>query len=371
MLIPGDPVPAFVARALVNPRYTFATVAGRYVVVSYLVSAGVPGVEAFVRAAGAPGSPFDDSFASLFVVSADPDDFASGRLADCTPGVRILDDHDLAIAKLFGAHVGTENERRLALGSWVLDTGLRVLAHIPWEAERDHLARISEALAQQVHPDEQQDLWAPVLRVPGVFEREFCRELIAYCDRAGTEESGFMRTDPATGSTVAAMDHGHKRRRDCMIEDEALRSAIQARVQRRIVPAIQKAFQFQVTRMERYIVACYDGASGGHFRPHQDNTTLGTAHRRFAVSINLNAEDYEGGDLRFPEFGPRLYRPPTGGAVVFSCSLLHEATPVTRGTRYVVLPFLYDEAAAEIRLRNAAHLADEDLRRNVIASVTA
>ena len=49
--------------------------------------------------------------------------------------------------------------------------------------------------------------------------------------------------------------------------------------------------------------------------------------------------------------------PPAGGAVVFSCSLLHEATPVTRGTRYAVLPFLYDEAAARIREANAGSLA--------------
>ena len=64
------------------------------------------------------------------------------------------------------------------------------------------------------------------------------------------------------------------------------------------------------------------------------------------------AADYEGGDLRFPEFGPRTYRPPTGGAVVFCCSLLHEATPVTKGRRYAVLPFLYDAAGEEIRQQN-------------------
>ena len=39
----------------------------------------------------------------------------------------------------------------------------------------------------------------------------------------------------------------------------------------------------------------------------------------------------------------RTYRPPTGGAVVFCCSLQHEATPVTRGRRYAFLPFLYGE----------------------------
>ncbi|MCQ6468240.1 2OG-Fe(II) oxygenase, partial [Vibrio parahaemolyticus] len=91
-----------------------------------------------------------------------------------------------------------------------------------------------------------------------------------------------------------------------------------------LVPMIARTYHFQATRLERYLVACYDTTEGGFFRPHRDNTTAGTAHRRFAVSINLNAEDFEGGDLRFPEFGRRTYRPPTGGAVVFNCSLLHE-----------------------------------------------
>jgi predicted 2-oxoglutarate/Fe(II)-dependent dioxygenase YbiX len=85
----------------------------------------------------------------------------------------------------------------------------------------------------------------------------------------------------------------------------------------------------------------YGAEEGGYFRPHRDNLTSGAAHRQFTCSINLNAEAFEGGDLRFPEYGMRTYRPPTGGAVVFSCSLIHEATsliheatPVTRGARY-------------------------------------
>jgi predicted 2-oxoglutarate/Fe(II)-dependent dioxygenase YbiX len=131
------------------------------------------------------------------------------------------------------------------------------------------------------------------------------------------------------------------------------------RIQRRVVPAIEQAFQFRATRMERYIVACYDAEHGGHFRAHRDNTTRGTAHRRFAVTINLNAEQYRGGELRFPEFGPRSYRAPSGGAVVFSCSLLHEVLPVTAGRRFAFLPFLYDEAAAKLRLENNEHLDEQ------------
>ena len=108
-----------------------------------------------------------------------------------------------------------------------------------------------------------------------------------------------------------------------------------ARLHRRLAPVIRKAYQYDPTRIERHIVARYDALEGGFFKAHRDNTTKGTAHRKFAVTINLNAEDYEGGDLRVPEFGQQGYRAPTGGAVVFSCSLLHEALP---GSRFEVIP---------------------------------
>jgi predicted 2-oxoglutarate/Fe(II)-dependent dioxygenase YbiX len=131
------------------------------------------------------------------------------------------------------------------------------------------------------------------------------------------------------------------------------------RIHDRLAPEIHKAYQFRATRMERYIVACYDATEGGHFRAHRDNTTKGTAHRRFAVSLHLNTGEYEGGLLRFPEFGRQLYTAPVGAAVVISCSLLHEATPVTRGRRYMFLPFLYDDQAATIRRQNQ-HLIVND-----------
>jgi len=162
------------------------------------------------------------------------------------------------------------------------------------------------------------------------------------------------------GMTVGVIDHGFKRRSDYIIEDEGVRARLRESLTRRLIPEILRAFQFRATRIERYIVARYDGESGGFFKPHRDNTTRGTAHRKFACTINLNAEGYDGGDLRFPEFGMNAYRAPTGGAVVFSCSLLHEAMPVTRGERFATLPFLYDEDGAKIREANISFLARND-----------
>ena len=198
---------------------------------------------------------------------------------------------------------------------------------------------------------------APVLVVPAVFEPELCRRLIGYHESTGGKPSGFMTE--RQGRTVERMDDDFKRRYDCLVEDEALGNACAERIRRRLVPLIARVFQFKATRMERHLVACYDGAEKGRFRAHRDDTTKGTAHRRFAVSLFLNTGEYSGGELRFPEFGARRYSAPAGGAAVFSCTLLHEALPVLEGRRYMFLPFLYDEAAARVRERNAHFLESQ------------
>ena len=75
---------------------------------------------------------------------------------------------------------------------------------------------------------------------------------------------------------------------------------------------------------------------GKHFfGAHRDNGAPATADRAFAVSLNLN-DDFEGGELVFPEYAGLKVSPPTGAAAVFSCSLLHRALPVTRGRRFVL-----------------------------------
>ncbi|OYW07673.1 MAG: hypothetical protein B7Z53_05875 [Rhodospirillales bacterium 12-71-4] len=233
---------------------------------------------------------------------------------------------------------------------------LRVFAIWPLEAGAEAMATLAALPPPAQHAGV--PLTAPVLVLPRVFEPAFCQRLIATYEAVGGGESGFMRD--VGGRTVGVMDPSHKRRKDLFLEDEALRAQIRARLNARLVPEIARAFNYRVTRLERYVVACYDAADQGFFRAHRDNTTKATAHRRFACTLNLNTGDYEGGDLCFPEFGPQTYRAPAGGAVVFSCSLLHEARPVTRGRRYAFLPFLYDDAAAAIREEGAKFLGQND-----------
>ena len=290
---------------------------------------------------------FDDRAACFFGISCDPADVDGGAIAQLLPGIRFFLDFDRKVSSLYGA-AGPGGEYR---PHWlVLDPALRVIGRFGLDQGADAIALVRAGAGVEAGGA---DNWAPVLRVPHVIEPELCRRLIDLYEAHGGEESGFMRD--VNGKTVLIVDAGHKQRRDHIVEDEALRREIVLRMRRRLNPALERAFQFSATRIERHLVACYE-AGHGHFRPHRDNTTRGTAHRRFAVTINLNADEYEGGDLRFPEFGPRTYRAPTGGAIVFSCSLLHEATPVTRGRRFAFLPFLYDEEGARTREANNPHL---------------
>jgi len=346
-LTQGDPAPWFTGRTPARADFQFSTAAGRAVVLSFIGSAGSMPGRAMLDGLLTQASRFDNRAAGLFIVSQDGEDERQSRIAH-GGGVHVFWDTDHRIAQLYGlARKAADGSSDLLLTSLVLDPMLRVLAVVPFQDADTHVRAVMDALAQppMTRP-------APALLLPRVFELEFCQYLISLYDNGETQESGFMETDPNTGKTVVRTNHQVKRRRDHVIEDEAIRQQIQARLHRRLVPEIRKAFQFHATRIERYIVARYGAEEGGYFQAHRDNTTKGTAHRRFAVTINLNAEDYDGGDLVFPEFGPAAWRAPTGGAVVFSCSLMHEARPVTRGTRYCFLPFLYDDAAAQIREEN-------------------
>jgi peroxiredoxin len=354
---PGDPVPLFRCRASNGTRdYDFASVAGRYVVLAFLGSATQEPVRRAMAALRKHRQLFDDRHASFFGVSVDAADETSGRLSEALPGIRFFWDQDRAISRRFGALGDAPGGQGPVYRCFwlVLDPMLRVLASAPL-SEAEQLLRLVAALPP-VEGHAGCRLHAPVLILPRVFGPEFCRRLIELHQRHGGQDSGFMRE--VDGKTVAVLDHGFKRRADHHIEDVAVCEAIRERIQGRIVPAIEQAFQFRVTRMERYLVACYDADRGGHFRAHRDDTTKGTRiagsrSRSTSMPASSRVASCASRSSVHALTGPR-----PGGAVVFSCSLLQEALPVTAGRRYAFLPFLYDEAAARIRVANNPYLGD-------------
>jgi predicted 2-oxoglutarate/Fe(II)-dependent dioxygenase YbiX len=234
-------------------------------------------------------------------------------------------------------------------GLWiVLNPMLRVVAVLDPRPDGGELGLLSRLLHDLPPPGRFLgfEIAAPVLVLSDVFEPELCRHLVAGFEAHGGRPSGFMQE--VGGRTLEVHDPAWKRRSDQIVTEPALVAALRARLGRRVVPEILKAFAFRATRIERELVACYRAEEGGHFGPHRDDTVAATAHRRFAVSINLN-DDFEGGLLSFPEYGSRGLKPRAGTAVVFSCAVLHQVGRVTAGRRYAFLPFLFDEAAERLR----------------------
>ncbi len=360
---PGDPAPWFSQRTHANPHYRLDSVAGRYIVLAFVGTTRDEGGQAMLRFLDSQRARLDDENALAFVVTVDPDDETSGRLRDRVPGLRVFWDVDQTVSRLYGAlpvepHGSELRFRRF----WVvLDPTLRVRHVVDASADGsehpDLDARLAGLPAPTAHAG--MELPVPILVLPGVFEGEFCRELVAHYEARGGQPSGFMQD--IDGKTVTVMNTQHKSRADVLVEDERLRAGIQQRIARRVIPEIQRVHYFPVTRMERYLIGCYDAAEGGHFNAHRDNTTKGTAHRRYALSINLN-DDFDGGELYFPEYSTRRFKPPIGCGVVFSCSLMHAVSPVRAGRRYAFLPFLYDDAAAELRERNMADVQPSGLQ---------
>jgi predicted 2-oxoglutarate/Fe(II)-dependent dioxygenase YbiX/peroxiredoxin len=360
-LTPGDPAPWFHQRSSGNPNYAFDTAAGRYIVLCFYATASDKSGRAAIQSVLENRHYFDDARFSFFGVSLDPRDETEGRVRESLPGIRFFWDTNATVSRLYGAipkDAEPSDTRGSARRFWiVLDPTLRVLNVIPFAEDGSDTASLFGYLERLPPPERFAgiEVQAPILFLPNIFDQEFCRHLIGLYETHGGEESGFMRE--VDGKTVVLQDHSHKRRKDYSVQDPELIRQIQGRVIRKINPEVLKVYSFKVTRMERYIVSCYSSEDGGHFRAHRDNTTKGTAHRRFAVSINLNSE-FEGGEVSFPEYGPRSFKAPAGGAVIFPCRLLHAVSRVTSGHRYAFLPFLYDDEAAKIREANSKFLGE-------------
>jgi len=335
----GDPAPYI---------QVFDTIAGRYIVLSFYLGARDTIGQATLRALHEHRELVEQKKAAFVCVSSNLAEKTELKLEQDFPSLTFLWDFDALVSRAYG--VGR-------FRVWIiLDPMLRVLDVIPFRSDGSDRQQLFAFLDRLPPPSRALgfETQAPFIILPNVFEPELCRHLIDIFEQHGGRESGFMRE--SGGKTVEIHDTKVKRRKDFTITDEALMEQIKARIARRIGPMMVTAFHFKPSWVERYLIACYSAEDGGHFGPHRDNTAKATEHRRFAASFYLN-DDFEGGGLGFPEYSAQQIKAPVGAAVIFSSSLVHCVSKVTRGRRYAFLPFIHDEEAEKIRIANLQFLS--------------
>ena len=175
----------------------------------------------------------------------------------------------------------------------------------------------------------------PALIVPQALSPELCARCIQVF-RSGRTFDGTV----GAGEKLAYAPQA-KIRTDHIVQGELLRD-IDDKLSRSVFPEIKKVFGFEVTHREFYKIGAYVAEKGGFFRQHRDNFDAPLGYRRIAMTIHLN-DDFEGGGLRFPEYDEHVYRPALGSAIAFSCATMHEALPVTKGERFVLVAFLHGD----------------------------
>ncbi|MEG4347219.1 redoxin domain-containing protein [Microcoleus sp. A003_D6] len=363
----GDPAPWFSVPSTNNPLFHFQTVGGRRVVLFFFGSAAFEQIQVILKSFQELSEEFQILQVPRFGVSVDAADKEQNRLTTIAASFIFFWDLDKTVSHQYGVCRDVEQNGTVGVHyapqTFVLNENLQIINIFPIAEPHQHarqvldfiknLPPIEEARAATRH--------APVLVIPNVLDKVFCRSLIDIYKADGGSPSGFMRQ--IEGKTVGLHDDNFKKRRDFFIKDPELQRQLSAIIFRRVRPEVEKAFQFTITRFERYLISCYDAESGGYFQPHRDNTSKGTLHRRFAMTLNLNVGEYTGGFLRFPEYAPHAYKGDSGTAIIFSCSLLHEATSMISGQRFALLSFFYGEEDAEVRKANFKYVAaDSDSR---------
>ena len=346
-IILGDPVPWFSAKTVMGGGFDLHVSAGRWVVLSFLGSPADPRASVELNALLSDIAMFNEDHVVLACVLTSPPDNVEALAGISSNALIFLADYDGAISASFGAR---EMPRTV-----VLDPMLRAIADVAWDSPAGHGNTVLNILRSLPAVDDSAGvpMMPPALIVPRVFSFELCDFLIQFYEQQGGTDSGFQFD--VAGKTTTVSNWSLKRRSDVPVGAPEVRELVRSHIVRRLVPEIEKFFQFRATRMDRYLVSCYDAEVGGHFHRHRDNVNAGARHRRFAVSINLN-NDFDGCELTFPEFGRKGYRPPEGGALVFSCGALHQVMPVTRGRRYAFLSFLYGEEDVRKREENNSRL---------------
>jgi predicted 2-oxoglutarate/Fe(II)-dependent dioxygenase YbiX/peroxiredoxin len=346
-IVLGDPVPWFSLAVVTGGSFDLQASAGRWVVLSFLGSLSDPRAMAEVTELARLSASFSEDHLVIGCVFTGQAGDAASLAAISSPTLSFLADPDGAVSLQFGA---AQMPRTI-----ILDPMLRAVADIAWDVPQGHATMVRNVLQGLPAVDDSAGvpMFAPALMVPRVFSFGICDFLTQFYETQGAVDSGFQFD--VDGKTVTLSDWRLKRRSDVAVGVPEVRELIRDHIVRRLVAPIERYFQFKVTRMDRYVVACYDSAVAAHFHRHRDNINAGAQHRRFALSINLN-KDFDGGDLVFPEFGRKAYRPSEGGALVFSCGALHQVTPVTKGKRYAFLAFMYGEEDVAKREANNAKL---------------
>ncbi len=258
-----------------------------------------------IKALAAALPDFEAAGLDLFIVSNDGvESLAMVSKAVPAPAVWFADIQGMVNIGIRGA----AKFEMTGLLSFLLDADQRVVALRG--PEPGHATWALATLWEQPQPEPVMlSVAAPVLVMPAVLDSRLCGRLLEQLEAAGAGAEGSAVEEGAFATEVAQV------------------------MLRRVGPEVEKVFDFEDIVIEGVKVRRdAAGPEAGIERRHDIVDIVGR-ERFFSLILELDAGAYEGGGFAFPEYGPHVYRPASGGALIFSAALLAEIRPPGSGRR--------------------------------------
>jgi hypothetical protein len=306
LLCAGDRIPDFV---LPDPqgelRYFYQLVTGAPAVLVLAANTAQQDQWDEIKGFAAAMPALREAGVQLFIVSNDGVDSLSMV-------AKIIPEHAIWFADIKGVvHLGLRGGAVFpftGVACMLLDGNQRAIAvREPASGQADWVLAMLKS--QPASAGQRLGATAPILLLPGVLEGEDCAQL-----RRQIQESG-----PTHGTAPIA--------------DPALAQRIGKLLLRRIGPEVEKVFGIDDFVIESAMLrwdAAEPAATLDRKREIDDPAVQG---RSFFLILDLAEDAYEGGEIRFPEYAAHSYRPGSGGAIVFSGTLLRELAPTGKGRR--------------------------------------
>ena len=330
-------------------RLAFDPFPGRAIALAFLGSAADPAAEAALAALSANRRLVDDGEAAFFAVIAESGSGPEIALEARFPSIVFLWDGG-EMARAFGA------DRSLV----ILDPMLRVVDVAPLD-EADRVLRRFETIvaAQRRLRPPRRRRFSPWRMFSSLNSAPISSPASS---ASGGKDSGFMQdhgravsrefrrqleTPPRFPSDRPAPDRQSQsahRAKDLPGDQEGVPDALQ--------PG-SSATSSRATMPRPADISVLIATT-----PGSRSRIAGSQSRSISTRISRAAR------FRFPNTALQTFKAAPGTAVVFSASILHEVSRVTRGRRYVFLTFLFDEEAERVRQANLRPSSRRNASRN-------
>ena len=138
-----------------------------------------------------------------------------------------------------------------------------------------------------------------------------------------------------------------KIRKDLFINNNTILKKIDNIFYNKLYDVVKKNFS-DIKYREKWKIGHYKSDNKGFYNLHTDTAGETGYRKTSSVCMLSDEDDYEGGELHFPDLNKTI-KLKKGQVIIFDSKLLHGVYPIKSGDRKVLISFYFDDEGMEIK----------------------